>query len=255
MLLAMDIGNSSILTGIFKGDKIAASFRVLTDKRLKSAEYEKIISKQFTDKKIKADDINAVIVSSVVPEIDAIFKKLLVKFFKVTPVFVDSNLNLGIKIKVKSPEQIGADRLANACAAHHSVKGNIIVIDFGTATTFDYITKKGEFIGGVIAPGVDVSFKALCKKASKLKPVELIPPKKVIGKDTASAMQSGVYNGYIGLVEKIVSKMKKEINEKAKVLATGGASSFFKNGLNIIDVYDEHLILRGLNRIYDLNKP
>jgi type III pantothenate kinase len=249
MLLAIDIGNSTVSLGIIHNSRVITKHNLLTDKGLKAPALEKVIKHWLTDLK----KVDGVIISSVVPRVDSVFKGVVKKVFKLNPVFVNSSINLGIKVKVRYPEQVGADRLVNASAGHHYFKGNLIVIDFGTATTFDYISKNGDFLGGVIAPGINISAEALFKGTSKLKGVKPSRVKKVIGKDTESAVKSGVYYGYIGLVEKIVSKMSTEINAKVKVIATGGAYSIIKNGLSLVDTYDEHLIFKGLEKIYTLN--
>jgi type III pantothenate kinase len=254
MLLAVDIGNSTVSMGVIKNGGIIAVFKFPVDKASRLTSCKESVLQALDKKKIKKSEIDDVIVSSVVPKVDAIFNKFASKAFKNSPFFVSSDTNLGIDIRLKNPSHIGTDRLVNACAAHFLIKGCVIVVDFGTAITFDYVTKKGEFMGGVIAPGVDISIEALHKKTSKLPVVKPVKVKKVIGKDTTSAIQSGIYNGYIGLIENIVSKMKSEIKDDAKVLATGGAFTIFKQSLDIIDIYDAKLTLKGLNRIFNLNR-
>ena len=254
MLLAVDIGNSTVSMGVIKNGGIIAVFKFPVDKASRLTTCKESVLQALDKKKIRRDEINDVIVSSVVPKVDAIFKKVALNTFKNPPFFVSSDTNLGIDIRLKNPSHIGTDRLVNACAAHFLIKDSVIVVDFGTAITFDYVNKKGEFMGGVIAPGVDISIEALFEKASKLPVVKPVKAKKVIGKNTTSAIQSGIYNGYIGLIENIVSKMKSEIKDDAKVLATGGAFTIFKKSLDIIDIYDAKLTLKGLNRIFNLNR-
>lgn len=256
MLLSIDIGNSSVFIGVTKDGSIAADFRFTTNKQYTAHELKARFLKMFElfeNKGLHKNDIKDVIVASVVPELDKTFKGVISKILNLTPFFVDINANLGIVVKVKRPEQVGIDRLVNACAAHFIAHDDLIVIDFGTATTFDYVTKSGEFRGGVITPGLSISAEALYLKTSKLPVIEFKRPDKVIGDDTVSAMQSGLYNGYIGLVENIVARMKDEIKTPVKVIATGGTLPFFNDSLKMIEIRDERLTLKGLNIIYNLN--
>ncbi len=255
MLLAVDIGNSSIYMGIVKDAEIIADFRFDTNKSLDTDGYRNKISQVLCCKKgVDCGDISDVIISSVVPELDQAFERLTKKMFGVTPTFVNARTDYGLTLRVNNRAAVGSDRLVNACAARQITDGDVIIVDFGTATTFDYVTKSGEFLGGVIAPGVNISAEALYKNSSKLPLIELTPPEKVIGQDTVSAMQSGIYNGYIGLVENIIFKMKEEVGSDAMVLATGGTYCLFDGNLKIIDRYDKQLTLKGLSAIHDRDK-
>ncbi len=252
MLLAVDIGNSTVFAGIISGGRVIADFRFPTNKAHKAKEHEAVIDKMLVCKGVNKSGIKDVIIVSVVPELDAAYKKLMTRMFDAHPFFAGLQSIPDIKVMVRSPREVGADRLVNACAAHHTIKGGVIVIDFGTAITFDYINKAGEFLGGVIAPGINICVEALYRNTSKLPVIELRAPEKVIGQDTSLAMQSGIFNGFAGLVTHIVSRMKDEIGEDVKVIATGGALPALRDDLkNVIDTCDYSLILKGLNEVYN----
>ncbi len=254
MLLAIDVGNTNSVFSVSKNKKILSEWRCSTDGNMTSDQYFTWLQQLFSIANINYKEISKVIVASVVP--DSIFNlKLLCKtYFNCTPLIVGSdNCKIPISIDVERGVNVGADRLVNAVAAYQLVGGNTIVVDFGTATTFDVINQSGSYVGGVIAPGVALSTKALHEAAAALPHVEVKRPLKVVGRNTISCMQSGIYWGYLSLVDGIISKIKneKKIN---KVIATGGLSSVFSRDTTIFDKIDLRLTIKGLVYISSFNE-
>ena len=254
MLLAIDVGNTNSVFSVSKEKKILSEWRCSTDGNMTADQYFTWLQQLFSIANINYNDINKVIVSSVVP--DSIFNlKVLAKtYFKCVPLIVGSdNCKIPISIDVESGVNVGADRLVNATAAYQIVGGNTIIVDFGTATTFDVIDQLGSYVGGVIAPGVSLSTKALHEAAAALPHVEVKRPDKVVGRNTISCMQSGIYWGYLSLVDGIISKIKneKKINN---VIATGGLSSVFSRDTTIFDKIDLRLTIKGLVYISSFNE-
>ena len=254
MLLAIDVGNTNSVFSVSKNKKILSEWRCSTDGNMTADQYFTWLQQLFSIANINYNDINKVIVSSVVP--DSIFNlKVLAKtYFKCVPLVVGSdNCKIPISIDVESGVNVGADRLVNATAAYQIVGGNTIIVDFGTATTFDVIDQLGSYVGGVIAPGVSLSTKALHEAAAALPHVEVKRPDKVVGRNTISCMQSGIYWGYLSLVDGIISKIKneKKINN---VIATGGLSSVFSRDTTIFDKIDLRLTIKGLVYISSFNE-
>ncbi len=253
MILTVDIGNTNIAFGVFDSqDKLSSSFRIETRIGRTKDEYHSHLNSCLEHSKVNYTDLNSVIVSSVVPNAKYEFTEYCKKYLKLTPIFIEDNIDkLGIKIDLNKPEEVGSDRLVNAISASEKHKNqNIIILDFGTATTFDIVDKLGSYIGGVISPGVNLSIEALQKATSKLPKISISKPKNVIGKDTKSAMQSGVYFGYLGLIEYTIMQIKAELkDDKALVITTGGLASFFSSS-KLIDKISENLTLEGLNIIY-----
>ncbi len=246
MFLGVDIGNSNIGLGLVDGGEIRSFWRVKTDRNRTPDEFRIIINSLMLMEGVNPKEIDRAFVSSVVPPINGIISEALELLTGSRPMFVGPGIKTGLKIRVKNPLELGADRVANAVAAHNLYGGDIIVVDLGTATTFDYITKDGEFMGGAIAPGLDISQDALFVRTAKLPRVEFKRPERVVGRSTVESLQSGIFFGYIYLVKGIVEEMKKEVGREPKVVATGGcikeASHFFK----FIDVFDEFLTIKGL---------
>ena len=254
MLLAIDVGNTNSVFSVSKKKKILSEWRCSTDGNMTADQYFTWLQQLFNIANINYKEINRTIVSSVVP--DSIFNlKVLCKtYFKCTPLIVGSdNCKIPISIDVERGVNVGADRLVNAIAAYQLVGGNTIVVDFGTATTFDVINQSGSYVGGVIAPGVSLSTKALHEAAAALPHVEVKRPNKVVGRNTISCMQSGIYWGYLSLVDGIIAKIKneKKINN---VIATGGLSSVFSRDTSIFDKIDLRLTIRGLVYISSFNE-
>lgn len=255
MILAIDIGNTNIKVGVFKGNELIHSLRLSATQQRTGDEYGFDISSQLHMKNIPIDQIDGAIISSVNPNINYTFEHVCAYYFGVKALMVGSGIKTGLNIKYDNPKEVGADRIVNSVAAYKIYGGPCIVMDCGTATTFNVINEKGEFIGGAISFGLKGAAEALAISAAKLPRVELTMPDKVVGKTTITNMQSGILHGYIGMAERIVSLIKQETGfTAAKVIATGGLSEIIKKHSGVIDILDRRLTLRGLNIIYELNK-
>lgn len=255
MIAVFDVGNTNIILGIYHENKLIDFLRLGTDHEKTSDEYSMVIHQFFQYAKLDISDIEDVIISSVVPNIMYSLENVSRKLFNIEPLIIGPGVKTGMNIKYDNPKQVGADRIVNAVAGYEKYGGPLIIVDFGTATTFCLISERGEYIGGAIAPGIKISSDALFEKAAKLPRVELEKPGKVICKDTVSSMQSGIIYGYVGLVNHIISKMKKEIKVKnCKVIATGGLSNLIASETESIDIVDKFISLEGLNIIYERNK-
>ncbi len=255
MLLAIDVGNTNITCGIFDGSKMVATFRMTTRQVQTSDEYGMILSNLLRSNKISAESIDDICVASVVPKIMYSLGSALIKYFNIVPVTVDHTLETGIRLDFPNPGQVGADRIVDAVAAYELYGGPVIVIDFGTATTYDMVTEDGAFIGGVTAPGVQGSAAALWNLAAKLPEVEIKKPSKILGKDTISSMQSGIVYGQIGQTEAIIRGIKEEMGLKEiKTVATGGMGNLIANETDSIDVYNQSLTMYGLQIIHSKQK-
>lgn len=253
MLLVIDVGNTNIVLGVYKNNKLEQFWRMGTDKTKTSDEYAMFIHQIFSYQGIKVSDIKDVIISSVVPDVMHSLENFAFKYFSKPPLVVGPGIKTGMNIKYDNPKQVGADRIVNAVAAYEKYKQALIIVDFGTATTFCAISSQGDYLGGTIAPGIRISSEALFQRASKLPRVELIKPGMSICKNTVSAMQSGLVYGYAGLVDRIVEKMKEELKEECRVVATGGLSSLMATEAKSIDCVDKFLTLEGLKIIYSRN--
>jgi len=253
MLLAIDIGNTNVVLGVFDKNKLVENWRVGTDTQITPDEYAMILKDLFGFAGIEFRQIIGVIISTVVPPLLPIMIEMSQKYFHIDPMVVTNDLKLGITIRYDNPKEVGADRLVNAAAAYKLYGGPLIIVDFGTATTFCAVTKQGEYLGGAICPGVKISAEALFQRASKLPRVELAKPPKVIGSDTISAMQAGIIYGYAGLVDGIVERMKKELSLDAKVVATGGLAELISPETKSIQEIKPHLTLEGLRLLYEIN--
>ena len=255
MLLVFDIGNTNMVLGVYEGEKLIRHWRIGTDSNKTSDEYGILITSLFNHDNINISDIENVIISSVVPNVMHSLENFCKKYCDKNPLIVGPGIKTGLNIKYDNPKQVGADRIVNAVGGIEKYGYPLIIVDFGTATTFCAISEKGEYLGGTISPGIKISSDALFQKASKLPRIELIKPGMSICKNTVSAMQSGIIYGYVGLVEKIIQMMKKELNkENVKVIATGGLSTLIASESKDIDVVDRFLTLDGLRIIYDKNK-
>lgn len=255
MLLVIDVGNSNIVLGVYERKKLLAHWRLGTDRERTSDEFGIYFMGFFNHQGLKVEDIEAVIIASVVPQIMYSLEHAVRKYFKHEPMIVGPGIKTGINIKYENPREVGADRIADAVAAHELYGGSLIVIDFGTATTFSAIASKGEFLGGVICPGIKISAEALFQKTAKLPRVELVRTDTVIGKNTAVSIQAGILYGYVGQVNHIVSKMKMEMkDENIRVIATGGLARLIAVESGIIDEINPTLTLEGLRFIFEKNK-
>ncbi|HKL11753.1 MAG TPA: type III pantothenate kinase [Clostridia bacterium] len=255
MLLVCDVGNTNIVMGVYRGQELLRYWRISTDKTKTSDEIGIIVHQFFKNEGIPTDEIEDVIISSVVPTIMYSLQHMAIKYFDKEALVVGPGIKTGINIKYDNPRQVGADRIVNAVACIHKYGGPCVIVDFGTATTFCAISEKNEYLGGTIAPGIKISSDALFQKASKLPKVELIKPEGVICKNTVKSIQSGVIYGYVGLVDYIVRRMKTELkNDDIKVIATGGLSSMIASESETIEIVDKFLTLDGLKIIYDMNR-
>ena len=254
MLLVFDIGNTNMVLGVYDGDNLVRDWRINTDLNKTSDEYGVLIKSLFDASNISLGVVDAIIVSSVVPAVMHSLENFCRKYCNISPMVVGPGIKTGLNIKYEDPKMVGADRIVNAVAAISKYNCPVIIIDFGTATTYCAVSKKGEYIGGAISPGMKISSEALFQKASKLPRVELVTPETVICKDTVSAMQAGIIYGYAGQVEKIVGLMKKELKDEGTlVIATGGLANMISQETNAIDVIDPNLTLEGLRIIYENN--
>jgi type III pantothenate kinase len=255
MLLAIDAGNTNTVFAIFEGNNLLGQWRMATDSRRTADEYGVWLLQLLGRAKIDAQNIKAAIMSCVVPQATFALRMLARNYFQTELLIVgESNVDLGIEAKMERPREVGADRLVNAVAAWQKHKEPLIIIDFGTATTFDVVDKDGSYIGGVIAPGVNLSLEALHRAAAKLPNVAIERPATVIGKETVSAMQSGIYFGYVGLIEGIVARIRDEYGSKMRVVATGGLAPLFAKATSVIDGLEPDLIIDGLRLIYERNR-
>ncbi len=253
-LLVLDIGNTHIVMGIYRGEELVAHWRLVTDRDKTEDEYGVFISQLLEGKGLRMTDVRDIIISSVVPPLTLTFRWLARKYFDKEPLVVGPGIKTGIKICVDNPREVGADRIVNAVGAHEKYKTGLIIVDFGTATTFDLISSRGEYLGGAIAPGIAISAEALFKMASKLPRIEIERPESVVGKNTVDSMKSGIFYGYVSLVDGIVDRMKRAAREEVMVVATGGHASIITSESVTIDVVDENLTLEGLRIIYFKNK-
>lgn len=255
MLLAIDLGNTNIKYGVFDGQKLVASFRVSSRISRTADEYGSVLVGLLADKGITKSDINGIIFSSVIPALNYTICHMCEYFFGISPLIVGPGIKTGLNLRAENPREVGSDIIVNSVSAFNKYGGPIIVIDFGTATTFDVVTEKCELLGVVIAPGIKTSLEGLATKTAQLPMVELDAPKTVIGKNTKHCMQAGIIFGFAGLVENIIKKIKKELNvSEIKVVATGGLGEIIAKEVKLISVVDRTLTLDGLRIIYELNK-
>lgn len=255
MLLAVDIGNTNITIGLYEGEVFKGQFRMNTRQSRTSDEYGIALCDLIERAGYKVEDIDAVIIASVVPDIMHSFGSAIIKYMKVTPIVVSSGIKTGLKIQTDNPKQIGADRIVDAVAAYNIYGGPIIVADFGTATTYDYVDEHGTYLYGVTSPGIRTAARSLSEKAAMLPEIEIKKPKSILAKETISSMQAGVVYGYIGQSEYIINKMKEEIgNPDIKVVATGGLGNIIAEETDTIHIFNKTLTLEGLRIIYEKNK-
>ena len=248
-LLVVDVGNTNIVLGIYRGDELAHSWRFATARERTADEYG-ILAKQL----VGGVEFEGAIVSSVVPPLNGVVATMVEKFFGVEPLFVEPGVKTGIAIHVDNPQEVGADRIVNCVAAYEHWGGPACIVDFGTATTFDIVTADASYIGGAIAPGLNISAEALFARAARLPRVDIKRPSSVIGTNTVVNMQSGIYFGYLGLVDGILGRIKRELPDLKTIVATGGLAALLAADSEHIEHVDDDLTLKGLKIIYDRNQ-
>jgi type III pantothenate kinase len=254
MLLAIDIGNTSIHTGVFKGQELQAVWHLATDVHKMVDEYAVVILSLLSHRGLHPSDIKQAVICSVTPPLVPTFRELCRRYLGVSPLIVEAGVRTGVSILMDNPREVGPDRIVNAVAGHRLYDGPLIVVDLGTATTFDVISEKGDYLGGAIAPGIKIATEALFQRTARLPRVDLVRPKHVIGRDTVSAMQSGIIFGYAGLIEGLVGRIQQELgSKKARVIATGGYAELLARETKVIEIVDPHLTLVGLRIIHELN--
>jgi type III pantothenate kinase len=260
MLLTLDVGNTNTVLGLYRltTDELVTHWRISTLRTQTADEYGVLFLNLFAMRKIEATEISSIIISSVVPPLETTLRQVCERYFNLKPMFVEPGIKTGMPILVDNPAELGADRLVNGVAAFARYGGPCIVVDFGTATTFDVVSAKGEYIGGVIAPGLAISAEALFSRAARLSRVDVKKPAKVVGTNTVAHMQSGLYYGYIGLVDGILERIIKETQGQdaaaPKVIATGGLARLIVDDSKFIHTIDDLLTLDGLRLIYERNR-
>lgn len=253
MLLAIDIGNTNIDVGLFNQEDLFANWDLATDVYKTSDEYAVVLLSLLQQKGLSAKDVDQSVICSVSPTLVPVYRDLCQRYLGVNPLLVESGVKTGVSILMDNPREVGPDRIVNAVGGHHLYGGPLIVIDMGTATTFDVVSEKGDYLGGAISPGIKVATESLFQRTAKLPRVELVRPKNVIGRDTITAMQSGFIFGYVGLIEGMIARIQKELGTKTRVIATGGYAELLAKETNVIEVVDPYLTLIGLRVIYERN--
>ncbi len=255
MLLAIDVGNTNIMLGVYEENQLQTWWRISTNREQTEDEYGVIIRNLFQQSGLQPASIKAIVISSVVPPLRYPLEKMSQKYFNVHPIIVGPGVKTGLNILMDNPREVGADRVVNAVAAIELYGGPLIIVDFGTATTFCAISERGEYLGGAIAPGIGISTEALFERAAKLPRVELVLPEKIIGKNTVLSIQSGILFGFVGQVDGIVRRMMREFSSKPLVVATGGLAGLIARESETIEEVNPFLTLEGLRIIYLKNMP
>ncbi len=250
MLMVIDVGNTNTVLGIYRGKELVQSWRLKTERERTADEWGILSRTLLSLGEVSNGTVSAIVISSVVPPARPALEEMALRYFGLQPLFIEATMNLGMPVRYNPPADVGADRIVNAVAAYTAFGGPAIVVDFGTATTFDAISAKGEYLGGVIAPGIGISSEALFLRAARLPRVDIRPPAKVIGDSTVASMQSGLYWGYAGLVDGILRRMKQEL-ENAYAVCTGGLAELISPACEEIDSVDRNLTLEGMRLIYE----
>ena len=251
MILTLDVGNTNMTGGVFKEDEIVSTFRMTTKIPRTSDEYGMVLFNLLRQNTIEPDEIEDVIICSVVPDVMHSLASAVIKYLDIKPIIVGPEIETGLRIALPNPKQVGADRIVDAVAAYELYGGPVLVMDYGTATTYDLVDETGTFVGGITAPGIAISAKALWEDAAKLPKIEIAKPENVIGNDTITSMQSGLVYGQIGQAEYLIRKVKEESGmENLKVVATGGLGRIISESTDSIDIYDANLTLKGIYLVY-----
>lgn len=253
LIFVLDVGNTNTVLGVYEGEELKYHWRIETNRHKTEDEYGMMIKNLFQHDSLQFEQIHGVIISSVVPPIMAALERMCKKYFHVHPLVVGPGVKTGLNIKYENPREVGADRIVNAVAGIHEYGSPLIIVDFGTASTYCYIDEKCNYMGGAIAPGIGISTEALYTRASKLPRIEIARPDNIVGKNTVAAMQAGILYGYVGQVEGIVRRMKSQSNVDPTVIATGGLAALIAKECEEIDVVDPELTLKGLLLIYKRN--
>ncbi|WP_409303673.1 type III pantothenate kinase [Peribacillus sp. SCS-155] len=254
MIFVLDVGNTNTVLGVYNKEHLQYHWRIETNRHKTEDEYGMVIKSLLEHQGLSFTDFDGIIISSVVPPIMFALERMCQKYFNIKPIVVGPGIKTGLDIKYENPREVGADRIVNAVAGIHEYGSPLIIVDFGTATTYCYINEDKQYMGGAIAPGIGISTEALYSKAAKLPRIEIARPDDIIGKNTVAAMQAGILYGYVGQVEGIVGRIKAQSGADPTVIATGGLASLIANESTVIDIVDPFLTLKGLQLIYKRNK-